>query len=166
MCYQGHVPSGWLVIVPLVLNLRTVGGVSRLVLEVDNGLLSEVDKQLPFTRHISCTFKHIHFVKYFVVVVLVWTKEVIVSNPQSNVVVGTFVVVVAAGYTIGRTEGAVKAFYHLLERAEFFRHLIFVGETDYLCDIEEKVFSELTEELLCSQWIGSVSVSDEAELFR
>ena len=88
---------------PTVKNSRTVRGVSRLVLEVDNGLLSEVDKQLPFTRHISCTFKHIHFVKHFVVVVLVWTKEVVVSNPQSNVVVGTFVVVVAAGYTIGRT---------------------------------------------------------------
>ena len=72
-----------------------------MVLEMDNGLLSEVDKQLPFAWHVSGVFKHINFVKHFVVVVFVWTKEVVVSNPQSYVVVGTFVVVVSAGYTIG-----------------------------------------------------------------
>ena len=71
-----------------------------MVLEMDDGLLTEIDEQLPFARHVSGVFKHIHFIKHFVVVVLVWTKEVVVSNPQSHVVVGTFVVVVATGYTI------------------------------------------------------------------
>lgn len=37
--------------------------------------------------------QHVHFVESFVVVVFVWTKEVIVSNPESKVIVGSVDVV-------------------------------------------------------------------------
>ena len=40
--------------------------------------------------------------------------------------------------------GAVKAFDHLLERAEFFGNFVIIGETDYLCDVECKgIFKSL-----------------------
>ena len=59
---------------------------------------------------------------------------------------------------------AVEPFDHLLEGPELFGDLIVVGKSDDLCDAEHKSVAEFPEELLCSERIGAVTVSNETEV--
>jgi hypothetical protein len=49
-------------IIPPAQKLRTGGVSQRVVLKIDDGLLTKVDEQLPFTGHIVRTFKQIDFI--------------------------------------------------------------------------------------------------------
>ena len=94
------------------------------------------------------------------------TKEVIVSNPESKVVVGTVDVVKTICVTIRSLIGAVQPFNHLFEWSVFCRNSIVVGKSNNLSDFECKVFSELLSEFHCGKWVGAVSVSDKFKVFR
>lgn len=65
---------------------------------------------------------------------------------------------------VGSLVCTIQPFDHLLEMTEFFGDLIIVGKSDDLCDAEEELFTELVEELLRSQRICTVSVSNETEV--
>lgn len=93
------------------------------------------------------------------------TQKVIVSDPEGYVIVGSFIVVIAAADAVGVFERPVKSFDHLLKRPEFFGHGIVIGQSNDLGDVETESFSELEKELLGSQRIGSIAVGDEPELF-
>ena len=70
----------WLDYLPRAWNLGTARAFG---LQIQNGLLAKKDKKLPFGGHVICMFQHIDLVQYFVIVVVVWTKEVVVGNPKS-----------------------------------------------------------------------------------
>ncbi len=89
------------------------------------------------------------------------TKEVVVSNPESNVIV-----IVSATNTVRIFKGTVQTFYHLLERAGLFGHFIIICVADYLSDIGLKGIAEFTEELLGRKRIDTVTVSYESEVYR
>lgn len=60
---------------------------SIVFLHIQDNLLAEVDKKLLFARHVVGTLQHFHLVKDFVFVVFVWAQKVVVSNPESQVIV-------------------------------------------------------------------------------
>ena len=135
-------------------------------LHIQDGLLAKEDEKLPFTRHVVSALQHFHFVEDFIVIVFVWTKEVIVSNPESKVIVGTVDVVKAVCVTVSSLIGAVEPLKQLLEWAVFCRNSIVVGKSNHLSDLEGKVFPELLYKFHCCERIGTVAVSDELEVFR
>lgn len=135
-------------------------------LQIQDGLLAQKDQKLPFARHVISALQHVHLVKHMVVVVLVGTQKVVVSNPQGKVIARTVDVIKAVGFPVGGFVGAVKPFDHLLERAEFFGDSIVVGKPDYLGNAELKGITEPVEELLGSKGVGAVTIGDKAEVFR
>ena len=66
---------------PLAWNLRTDLASRQLFLQMEDGLLSEQDQELPFTGHVVCVFQHIDFIEHLIMIVLVWAQKIIVSNP-------------------------------------------------------------------------------------
>ena len=62
MCDQGQAVKTVAGIIPPAQKLRTGGVFRRVVLKIRNGLLTKVDEQLPFTRHIVRTFKQVDFI--------------------------------------------------------------------------------------------------------
>ena len=52
-----------------------------------NGFLTEINKQLPFTRHSIGAFEHIDFVKYLITVEFMRSEKVVVAHPKSNGIV-------------------------------------------------------------------------------
>lgn len=135
-------------------------------LHVQDGLLAKEDKQLPLARHVVSTLEHFHFVKNFVFIVFVRAQEVVVGNPESQVIVGTFDVVKAVCFPVRSLIGPVQSFYDLFERTVFLRHSIVVGKSDHLGDLEGKVFAKLFCEFHGGKRIGAVAVSNEFEVFR
>ncbi len=121
---------------------------------------------MPFARHVVGTLQHVHFVEDFVFIVFVWTKEVIVSDPESKVIVGTVDVVKTVRVTVRSLIGTVQSLNHLFEGAVFRRNSIVVGKPNHLSNLEGKVFPKLLYEFHCSERIGAVAVSDELEVFR
>ena len=99
-------------------------------MEVEDCLLAEKDQQLPLSGHVVGTFKDIHFVKDIISFVFMWTQEVIVSNPQGQVIVGTVDAVKSVCRPVGSFVCAVEPLDHLLERPEFPGNLIVVGKPD------------------------------------
>ena len=93
-------------------------------------------------------------------------QEVVIGNPESQVVVGTVDAVKAVCVAVGSLVGAVEPFDHLLERSVFRGNSVVVGKSDDLCDLEGKGFAELFGKLHGGEGIGTVAVSDELELFR
>lgn len=63
-------------------------------------MLSQIDEELPFARHIG-SIQQFHMVERFVAGMFVWTKEVIISNPESEIIVGTINVIKTIGFAIG-----------------------------------------------------------------
>ena len=43
--------------------------------------MSQKDKQLPFTWHIVSLIQHIDLIQDLILIVFMWTQEIIVSNP-------------------------------------------------------------------------------------
>ena len=101
-----------------------------------------------------------------VVVELMGTQEVVIGDPEGKVIVGAFDAVEPVCFPVRGFVGAVEPLNHLLERPEFFGDGIIVGKSDDLGDCEFKSVTELMEELLGSQGIGAVAISDKAEVFR
>ena len=96
----------------------------------------------------------------------VWTKEVIVSNPESKVIVGTVDVVETVCVTVRSLIGAIEPLNHLFKWAVFCRNSIVVGKSNNLSNFECKVFPKLSYEFHCGERIGTVTVSDELKVFR
>lgn len=93
-----------------------------------------------------------------------WTKEVIVSNPECKVIVRTINVIKTVCRTVGSFISSVKPFNHLFVWAIFGGYFIVISKSNYLCDIEFKIFTKFTEELLSGQRIGTITISNEFEM--
>ena len=138
----------------------------RSVLKVENGFLSEIDEKLPLGRHVRRVIQQIDAVKHFVMVVPVRTQEVVVGDPEGEIVVGAVKVVKAVGRPVGGLVGTVEAFYHLLVGPELSRDGIVVCKADDLSDVKPEGIAKASEELLSSQRVDRIAIGNEAELFR
>ena len=136
------------------------------LLHLQDGLLPEKDKQLPLARHVVGIFQMLCSIENTVVVVLMRSEKVIISDPEGDIVAGTLIVVIAACYAVGGFERTVETLDHLFERAELFGDFVLVREPDDLSDIKAEVLTELVEELLSRKRIGAVAIGDKAEVFR
>ena len=97
---------------------------------------------------------------------LMRSEEVIISDPEGDIVVGTLIVVIAAGYAVGGFKRTVETLDHLFERAELLGDFVLVSKPDDLGDIKTELLTELMEELLCCERIGAVPIGNKAEVFR
>lgn len=138
---------------------------SAVFLHSQNGLLAEENKKLPLARHVISALQHFYLVEYFIVVMFMGPEEVVISNPESQVIVGTVDVIKAVCVTVRSLIGAVEPFNHLFEWAVFRRNSIVVGKSNDLGDFEGKVFPELLYEFHCGERIGAVTVSDELKIW-
>ena len=136
------------------------------LLHLQDGLLPEKDEQLPLARHVVGIFQMLYFIEDTVVVVLMRSEEVIIGDPEGDIVVGTLIVVIAAGYAVGGFERTVETLDHLFERAELFGDFVLIRKPDDPSDIKAELLTELVEELLGRKRIGAVAIGDKAEVFR
>ena len=136
------------------------------LLHLQDRLLAQEDEQLPLAGHVVSIFQMLYFIENTIAVVLMRSEEVIISNPEGDIVVGTLIVVIAAGYAVGGFKRTVETLDHLFERAELFGDFVLVREPDDLSDIKAEVLTELVEELLSRKRIGAVAIGDKAEVFR
>ena len=60
--------------------------------------MSQKDKQLPFTWHIVSLIQHIDLIEDLILIVFMRTQEVVVGDPERQVVVGTFVIIEAVSW--------------------------------------------------------------------
>lgn len=75
-------------------------------LKVHDGLLPQEDQKLPFTRHVFGTLQEFHFVQHLIVIEFMRAKEVVIGDPEGQVIVGAVDVV----ETVGRpVRGLVSA---------------------------------------------------------
>ncbi len=93
-------------------------------------------------------------------------QEVIVSDPECQIVVGTVDVVKAVCMTVRGLISPVQAFNHLLEWPVFGGNSIVVCKSDDLGDFKGKVFAQLFYELHCGERICTVSVCNELKVLR
>ena len=126
--------------------------------------MAKEDEELPLARHVVGTLQHLHFVKNFIMIV--WTQEVIVGNPESQVIVGAFDVVKAVCFPVRSPVGPVQPFHDLFERTVFIRYSIIVSKYNYLGDLECKVPAKFLCEFHGGKWIGAVAISNEFEGFQ
>ncbi len=130
-----------------------------------NGLLTEKDKKLPLAGHIVSALQHFYFVEDFIFLVFMRTQKVVVSNPESQVIVGAVDVIKAVCVTVRSLIGSVEPFDHLFEWAVFRRNSIVVGKPNDLSDREGKAFPELLYEFHSGEGIGAVTISNEFKVF-
>ena len=74
--------------------------ISLLWLDMCSGFLSEINKQMPFSKHSISVFEHIDFVKYLIAVEFMRPEKVVAAHPKSNGIVWTVKVVITAGTAI------------------------------------------------------------------
>ena len=148
------------------LNLGTDFSFCLRLLHLQDGLLPEKDKQLPLARHVVGIFQMLYFIEGTVVVVLMRSEEVIIGDPEGDIVVGTLIVIIATGYAVGGFKCTVETLDHLFKRAELFRNFVLVRKPDDLSDLKTELLTELVEELLCRKRIGAVAIGDKAKVFR
>lgn len=111
-------------------------------MHVQDSLLSEEDEQLPLAGHIVRALQHLYFVEDFIFVVFMGAQEVIISNPESQIIVGTVDVVEAVCVSVRGLIGPIQAFDHLLERSIFSRNSIVVGKPNDLSDLKGEIFAK------------------------
>ncbi len=80
---------------------------SPVFLYIQDGLLAKEDEELPFAGHVIRAMKHFHVIEDFVFIVFVWTQEVVVSNPERQVVIGAVNVVKAVCVSVRSLIGTV-----------------------------------------------------------
>ena len=148
------------------LNLGTDLSFCFRLLHLQDCLLPEKDKQLPLARHVVGISQMLYFIEDTIVVVLMRSEEVIISDPEGDIVVGTLIVVIAAGYAVGGFKRTVETLDHLFERAELFGDFVLIRKPDDPGDIKAELLTELVEELLGRKRIGAVAIGDKAEVFR
>ena len=107
-----------------------------------------------------------YFIEDPVVVVFMRPEKVVVSHPESQVIVGAVDVVKAVCHSVRGFISTVEPFDHLFERAVLFGDGIVVGKSDYLCDLEGECFPKLFGELHGGQRIGAVTICNEFKRFR
>ncbi len=129
-------------------------------------MLTKEDEKLPLAWHVVGTLQHFHLVEDFVFVMLVWAQKVVVSDPESQVIISPFDVVKAVCMTVRSLIGAVESLDHLFKGAVLRRDSVIIGKSDDLCDLERKVFAEPFREFHSGKGIGAIAVSDELEFFR
>ena len=135
-------------------------------LQFQDSLLPQVDQELPFARHRIGFIQEIDMVENAVAIMFMGPQEVIVGDPQGDVIVGSVIVVITAGNAVGRLKGPVQSFDHLFKGPELCGDRIIIAKADDLGDfkVQRPVFTQ--RELLGSQGIGAVAIRDEAEAFR
>ena len=148
------------------LNLGTDFASCLRLLHLKDRLLAQEDEQLPLAGHVVSIFQMLYFIENTIAVVLMRSEEVIISDPEGDIVVGTLIVVIAAGYAVGGFKRTVETLDHLFERAELFGDFVLVCKSDDLGDIKAELLTELVEELLGRKRIGAVAIGDKAEVFR
>ena len=148
------------------LNLGTDLSFCFRLLHLQDCLLAQENEQLPLARHVVGIFQMLYFIEDTIVVVLMRSEKVIISDPEGDIVAGTLIVVIAACYAVGGFERTVETLDHLFERAELFGDFVLIRKPDDLSDIKAEVLTELVEELLCRKRIGAVAIGDKAEVFR
>ena len=148
------------------LNLGTDFASCLRPLHLQDHLLAKKDEQLPLARHVVGIFQMLYFIKDMIVVMLMRSEEVVISDPEGDIVVGTLIVVIAAGDAIGGFKGTVETLDHLFERAELLGDFVLVRKADDLGDIKAELLSELVEELLGCKRISAVPIGNKAEVFR
>ena len=148
------------------LNLGTGFSFCLGLLHLQDRLLAQEDEHLPLAGHVVSIFQMLYFIENTIAVVLMRSEEVIISDPEGDIVVGTLIVVIAAGYAVGGFERTVEPLDHLFERAELFGDFVLVCKPDDLGDIKAELLAELMEELLGRKRIGAVAIGDKAEVFR
>ena len=136
------------------------------LLHLQDGLLPEKDKQLPLARHVVGIFQMLCSIENTIVVVLMRSEKVIISDPEGDIVVGTLIVVIAAGYAVGGFERTVETLDHLFKRAELFGDFVLVCKSDDLGDIKAELLTEVVEDMLGRMRLGAVAIGDKAEVFR
>ena len=114
---------------------------------MQDGLLSKEDKKLPLACHVISIFQYLNLIQYVISGVFVWPEEVVIGNPESQIIVGTVDVIKTIRRPVRSLVGTVQPFNHLLERTEFSGYLIVVGKSNYLSDLKLKFFTKLMEEL-------------------
>ena len=96
---------------------------------------------------------------------LVRTQEVVISNPESEIIVGTIVVVESVCWTIRDFVSSIEALNHLLVRAKFCGNSVIIRKPDDLSDFKLEFLAEFMEELLGGERLGTIAVNDEAKVF-
>ena len=139
---------------------------STIFLYVQNGLLSKKDQKLPLARHIVGTLKHFYFIEDFIACMLMWTQEVIVSDPECQIIVGTVDVVEPICMAVRGFISTVQSFNHLFEWTMFCRNSIVVGKSNDLSDGKSEIFAEFLCEFHSGKGISTVSVSNKFKVFR
>ena len=139
---------------------------STVFLHIQDGLLPEEDEHLPFAGHVVSALQHLHFVEDVVFIVFMRAQEVIVSDPERQIIAGTVDAVKAVCMAVRGFISPVQAFDHLLEWPVFGRNSIVVGKSNDLGDFKGKVSAQLFYELHCGEGIRTVSVRNEPEVLR
>lgn len=139
---------------------------STVFLHVQDSLLPEKDKKLPFPGHVVGAPQHIHFIEDVVLSMLMGTQEVIVSNPQGQVITGPVDAIETVCMTVGGLIGAVEPFYHLFVRAVLCGDGIAVEKSENLCNPEGKGFAQLFGKFHCGKGIGAVTIGNKLKIFR
>ena len=94
-----------------------------------------------------------------------WPEEVIIGNPESQIIVGTVDVIKTVCRSVRSLIGTVQPFDHLFERTKFFGYFIVVGKSNYLSDFKLKFFTKLVEELLRCKRVGTIAVTIKRKFF-
>ena len=139
---------------------------STVFLHIQDGLLPEEDEHLPFAGHVVSALQHLHFVEDVVFIVFMRAQEVIVSDPERQIIVGAVDAVKAGCMAVRGFISPVQAFNHLLEWPVLGGNSIVVGKSNDLGDFKGKVSAQLFYELHCGEGIRTVSVRNEPEVLR
>ncbi len=120
---------------------------------------------MPFGRHVVGSFQNINLVKGLIFGVFMRTQEVVISDPESQAIVGAVDVVKAVCVTVGGLVGMIQPLNHLLERTVFSRNSIIVDKSNDLCDGKGKIPAEFFGRLHCCKRIGTITVRNELKVF-
>ena len=91
------------------------------------------------------------------------TKEVVISDPQGNSVIGTIVVIVPAGNTVRSPKSTVQTFDLLFARPEFFGNGVDVCQADHRRNSKGQRAILAQHELLGGKGVRAVTIGDELE---
>ena len=88
------------------------------------------------------------------------TKEIVISNKECYVSIGTLPAAIAIGYLIRELKGSVKTLNDLFQPAIFSRDRIVIGKPNDLNQVE---IHSLQHKLLLSKFVCGIAVSDKPE---
>lgn len=109
-------------------------------LHLQDYLLTEEDEQLLFPRHVVSAFQELDIIEDLISVMFVRTQEIIISDPESHVIVGPVDMIKTIRLPIRSLIGLVQAFDDLFERTIRLGDSVIISEPDDLGDPEVEVF--------------------------